>query len=79
MLGFSGLISRNSFRGFGDFQGCLAGALDRDETRERGRARVWALVGAWGRLWAAGGACGRLGLYINLQISVGPGLGPGRE
>ena len=69
MLGFSGLISRNFFRGFGDFQGCLAGALDRDETRERGRARVWALVGAWGRL----------GLYINLQISVGPGLGPGRE
>ncbi len=32
-----------------------------------------------GRLGAAGGACGRLGLYINLQISVGPGLGPGRE
>ena len=69
MLGFSGLISRNFFRGFGDFQGCLAGALDRDETRERGRARVRTLVGA----------CGRLGLYINLQISVGPGLGPGRE
>lgn len=69
MLGFSGLISRNSFRGFGDFQGCLAGALDRDETRERSRARVRKPVGG----------CGRLGLYINLQIFVGPGLGPGRE
>lgn len=54
MLGFSGLISRNSFRGFEDFQGCLAGTLDRDETRERGRARVRKPVGAWGRLWAAG-------------------------
>ena len=60
MLGFSGLISRNFIRGFGDFQGCLAGALDRDETTERGRARVWTPGGGWGQLWALVGGWGQL-------------------
>lgn len=41
--------------------------------------RLWAPGAACGRLGTAVGGWGRLGLYINLQISVGPGLGPGRE